>query len=349
MADITIPELQALLSPYEGVANAIEMYAQRPQKTSVSTVTTSTPTALADMLARRDEIGKRAAALDDVLKEREGFGYNMANALSGIPQQTGYGTWLGDFARAFGAGYSGATNARVDRAIKRYNNDVKDLETALKFDKEMGSTQTQEQSMGYTEMPFGGGSNKNKTQNQGTTPKDIASTEIAATTLGDLYKTIDANPQTFSATGGIKQDATSMGLKSGVETTGVDTIGKREFQYLQSIMPQGFATTINTAKEQEIMRPYTTKFKTGRGSEKKATIKSMLGSMYDAYALDAAAQGFQMPISKEDYIKSRIDAGREINAEWYSNPDKPMYKESQPVQKQRTNDEIMKDYLEGLI
>ena len=140
--------------------NVAQAIATRPQKTSVftNTVSDSTPYALEDMLARRDRIGRASRYLDDVLKDRETVGYSIANALSGIPQQQGYGSWLGDFARSFGGGLTGMTNARIARANARYENDIKDLETALKFDKEMGSRQVQNQtqSMGYTEMPYGG-------------------------------------------------------------------------------------------------------------------------------------------------------------------------------------------------
>lgn len=353
MADLTTEQIMALVAPYGNIGDAITAYAQRPQKTSTITDTTSTttPYALANMIANRDRIGQATKDYDDALKLRETTAFSLANALAAIPQQQGYGSWLTDFARAFGGGMSTPFNARIDRATKNYENQMKDLATILAYDKAMGDKQTQHQSQtfGYQEMPYGGAGGKGKTQQQGVGPQDVVKTESAATTLGDLYRTIDANPQAFSATGGIKQDAVSTGLKSGVDVMGVDTIGKREFQYLQSMMPQGFATTINTAKEQEIMRPYTTKFHNGRGSEKKATIKGMLGSIYDAYAADAAAQGFQMPISKEQYIQSRIDAGREINAEWFSKPDTPMYKVNPAVQEhQQQQEQTEKNYMKFL-
>lgn len=353
MADLTTEQIMALVTPYGNIGDAITAYAQRPQKTSTITDTTSTttPYALADMIANRDRIGRATREYNDALKLRETTAFSLANALANIPQQQGYGSWLTDFARAFGGGMSAPFNARVDRATKNYENQMKDLATILAYDKAMGDKQTQHQSqtIGYQEMPYGGVGGKGKTQQQGVGPQDVVKTESAATTLGDLYKTIDANPQTFSATGGIKQDAVSTGLKSGVDVMGVDTIGKREFQHLQSMMPLGFATTINTAKEQEIMRPYTTKFHNGRGSEKKAVIKGMLGSIYDAYAADAAAQGFQMPITKEQYIQSRIDAGREINAEWFSKPDTPMYKVDPAVQeRQQQQEQTEKNYMKFL-
>lgn len=354
MAEMTMEDLLATLANRDNaVADAITAYAMRPQKSLVNTTTTTTetPYALANMLANRDRIGQATRDLDNALKIRESTGYSLANALATIPQQQGYGSWLSDFARSLGGGMAGPMNAYAARAAAKHDNEMKDLEAILAYDKAMGSIKntTQSQTIGYDNMPWGGVGGKEKTQQQGIGPQDVVKTENAATTLGDLYKTIDANPQAFSATGGIKQDAVSTGLKSGVDVMGVDTIGKREFQYLQSMMPQGFATTINTAKEQEIMRPYTTKFHNGRGSEKKATIKGMLGSIYDAYAADAAAQGFQMPITKEQYIQSRIDAGREINAEWFSKPDMPMYKVNPAVQeRQQQQKQTEKNYMKFL-
>lgn len=354
MAEMTMEDLLAgLANRDDALAGAITAYAMRPQKSSVTTTTTSTntPYALADMIANRDRIGQATRDLDDALKLRETTGYSLFNALSGIPQQQGYGSWLSDFARSLGSGAVSPMNAYLARAGTKQENATKDLETILKYDKEMGGTQTQKQvqTMGYQEMPWGGVGVRGKDQTADDKGKSIATTENVATTLGDLYKTIDANPQAFSATGGIKQDAISMGLKSGVDVMGVDTIGKREFQYLKDLMPNGFATTINAAKEQEIMRPYTTKFHNGRGSEKKATIKGMLGSIYDAYKADAESQGYTMPISKEQYIQSRIDGGREINAEWFSKPDTPMYKVDPAVQeRQQQQEQTEKNYMKFL-
>lgn len=100
----------------------------------------TTPYAREDMLATRNKIGEATRMLDEALKGRENFGYSLASALSNIPQQEGYGSWLGDFARSFGAGYATPTNLSVDRALRGYTSRMKDLEDILKFDKEMGST-----------------------------------------------------------------------------------------------------------------------------------------------------------------------------------------------------------------
>lgn len=354
MAEMTMEDLQAMLANRDdALAGAITAYAMRPQKSSVITNTTSTntPYALADMIANRDRIGQATRDLDEALKLRETTGYSLFNALANIPQQQGYGSWLSDFARALGGSTASPMNAYLARAGTKYENTMKDLDAILKYDKEMGGTQTQNQvqTTGYKEMPWGGINGKRTGQTADDKGKNIAATENVATTLGDLYKTIDANPQAFSALSGVKQDAVSTGLKSGVDVMGVDTIGKREFQYLKELMPSGFTSAINQVKEQEIMRPYTTKFHNGRGSEKKATIKGMLGSIYDAYKADAESQGYTMPISKEQYIQSRIDGGREINAEWFSKPDVPMYKDSGTKSKPRTNTDTMNAFMEGTL
>ena len=131
--------LQSLLAPQ---TQALQQIAMRPQKSFVKTQ--STPYALDDLLATRAKIGESRRALDEALKAREGLGYSLANALAGIPQQQGYGSWLGDFARAFGGGFTGPTNAQIDRAQKAYETEANDLATILALDKAMGDVQTQE-------------------------------------------------------------------------------------------------------------------------------------------------------------------------------------------------------------
>lgn len=160
MPEMTMENLQAMLANRDGaLADAITAYATRPQKTSAVTnaTSTSTPYALADMLATRGKIGAATRELDDALKVRESTAYSLANALASIPQQQGYGSWLSDFARSFGGGMSTPFNARVDRAQKKYESEMKDLADILAFDKAMGetATQTQNQVMGYTPMEYG--------------------------------------------------------------------------------------------------------------------------------------------------------------------------------------------------
>lgn len=164
MADLTAEDMEKLLAPYGGMANALTMLATRPQKSLVRTnnVSTSTPYALENMIANRDRIGQATRDYDDALKLRETTAFSLANALAAIPQQQGYGSWLSDFARAFGGGMSVPFNARVDRATQNYENQMKDLATILAYDTAMGNktTSNQTQSTTYEQLPYGGTGNK---------------------------------------------------------------------------------------------------------------------------------------------------------------------------------------------
>ena len=354
MAEMTMEDLLAgLTNRDDALAGAITAYAMRPQKSSVISNTTSTnaPYALADMIANRDRIGRATREYDDALKLRETTAYSLANALAAIPQQQGYGSWLTDFARSFGGGMSSPFNARVDRATKNYENQMKDLATILAYDKAMGDTQTQRQNqtIGYQEMPWGEVGGKGKANAAENIGDKIAKSEITASNLADLYKTIEDNPNIFSTIGGVRQDEASRALRRGVDTAGAKEMQQREFEYLNSIMPNGFASAINTAKEQENMAPYTTAYKTGTGSVKKAQIKNMLGYIYDVYKLDANRQGFDVPITREQYINSRIGAGRAYNPDFYIKSDAPMYKDGDAKSKPRTNTDAMKAFMEGTL
>lgn len=150
-----INQLTGLLS------GAIQAQAMRPQKTSTYTTSssTTTPYALADMVANRDRIGQATRNLNDALRARESLGYTLANSLANIPQQQGYGSWLTDFARSLGGAWGAPTTMAMDRAQKQYENEMKDLATILAYDKAMGDTTTQRQSqvVGYTPMEYGTG------------------------------------------------------------------------------------------------------------------------------------------------------------------------------------------------
>lgn len=144
------------------LAGSIEAQATRPQKTSVITNATTSPYALQNMIANRDRIGQATSELNDALKAREGLGYTLASALAGIPQQQGAGSWLSDFARAFGGGMAAPTNAMVDRAQKKYEAEMKDLAEILAYDKAMGDNQYQEQRTKYEPMEYGTASKQAK-------------------------------------------------------------------------------------------------------------------------------------------------------------------------------------------
>lgn len=149
--------LAAIMAPQ---TQALQQIATRPQKTSsiTNTTSTSTPYALEDLIAARDSLGTATRNLDEALKAREGLGYTLASALSAIPEQQGYGSWLSALGRSFGAGLGARTNAQIDRAQKVYDAQMKDLATRLAFDKAMGETTTQNQAqqIGYTPMEYNG-------------------------------------------------------------------------------------------------------------------------------------------------------------------------------------------------
>lgn len=157
--------LAAIMAPQ---TQALQQIATRPQKTSsiTNTTSTSTPFALEDLIAARDSLGTATRNLDEALKAREGLGYTLASALSAIPEQQGYGSWLSALGRSFGAGLGARTNAQIDRAQKVYDAQMKDLANRLAFDKAMGetTTQNQEQEIKYKEMPWGGAGGKSSGQ-----------------------------------------------------------------------------------------------------------------------------------------------------------------------------------------
>ena len=109
-------------------------------------VVTTTPYARDDMLARRAQLGENNEVLNKILGLRETIGYSLANSLANIPKQQGYGTWLTDFARAFGGGLKSPVDAEIDR--EKYMTDLalKNINAALNLDKEMGGIKVTETS-----------------------------------------------------------------------------------------------------------------------------------------------------------------------------------------------------------
>lgn len=347
-------DYSSLASLLAGVGQAI---ATRPQKSLVRTTSTSTstPRALEDMIRRRDTIGANNQRLLDALKGRETFGYNVGAGLANLAPVSGYGDWGVNALRAFGGAMNRPTDAAIAREQAAQEMARKDLETALAYDKAMGETQTQtqEQTTEYKDLPYGGAK---QAQAAGEEPaKRAAEMETTSENLGDLFQTIAKNPTTFSTVGGLNQTEKARGLRAAVTSQGLTDMGHREFAYLNSIMPKGFSTAINTAAEQKLMRPYTSMFESGAGSAKKAAIKNMIGSIYDEYAREAKAQGFEMPISKEAYINSRINAGREYNPEYFIGKSDQMYLDGNKT-KSNTNSnalitetDVMEQFMRGTL
>ena len=314
--------MQQFLTGQTAQTDALNAIASRPQKQTQ--ITTTAPVEFADMLARRNQIGAERAMLNEALKQRETFGYGLANALASMPAQQGAGSWLGDFARGFGSAFNARANAAIDRAKQDYEAAQADLATALAFDKAMGDVQQQD--IGYTAVPYATGKTAGATGTGGGAGKNIAQMEVGAETLADVYKTVANNELLFSKLAPGYLDANSRALKSTITQQGVEKLGHNEFAYLSNIMPRGFASALNTAAEQRLMRPYTTGFEEGTGTAKISAIKGMLGSIYDAYATEARQQGFDMPISRQDYINSRLESGREYNPAYFAGKSTEMYK-----------------------
>ena len=156
------------------LAQAQEAMAMRPQKTYSMTTTssTSTPRALEDMIMRRGMIGANNQRLLDALKKRETFGYNFGSGLANLAPVSGYGDWGVNALRAFGGAMTRPTDAEIAREQAAQEMARKDIETAMAIDKAMGETQdqTQEQTIGYTEMPYSGGKT---TQGKGGTSESL--------------------------------------------------------------------------------------------------------------------------------------------------------------------------------
>lgn len=324
LANIFAPQLAAQ-------TQALQAIAMRPQKTSARTFTTSTstPRALEDMIMRRNSIGANNQRLLDALKGRETWNYNLGAGLANLAPVQGYGDWGVNALRAFGGAMNRPTDAQIAREQAAQELAQKDLETALAYDKAMGETQTQQQvqEMGYTPMEYGTvGGPKTQGGGSGGDSEQLVRQEVSGQTLADVYKTVSKNPLVFSNLAPIYQDANSRALRSGIEQQGIQNLGRSEFQYLQSIMPKGFTTAINTAKEQEMMRPLTTAFAQGTGTAKTSAITNFYNSLYDEYATRAAIQGIKMPISKQEYINSRLAKGREYNPAYFTGQSQDMYK-----------------------
>lgn len=108
----------------------------KPVKNEQHQVTT--PFARDDMIARRDSIPGLSKDYLNALKGKEMTGYTIADALAAIPQQQGAGSWLTDFARAFGSAWKSPVDNMVARGKAAYDVGTKDIENILKYDKEMG-------------------------------------------------------------------------------------------------------------------------------------------------------------------------------------------------------------------
>lgn len=134
------PETGMAMDYSAGAINPLATLQASATPIKTSQIQTTTPFAQANMIANRNRVGQATRDLNEALKQREGLGYTLASALSAIPEQQGYGSWLSALGRSFGAGLGARTNAAVDRAQKVYDAQMKDLATLLSYDKSLGDT-----------------------------------------------------------------------------------------------------------------------------------------------------------------------------------------------------------------
>lgn len=62
-----------------------------------------------------DKVDISNALLNDALKQRQSFMYNLASTLANTPVQQGYGSWLSNLTNAFGRAYKGGIDSDIER------------------------------------------------------------------------------------------------------------------------------------------------------------------------------------------------------------------------------------------
>ena len=153
--------LEAILAPQ---TQALQTLAMRPQKNQTITTSTSTPYALGDLLAVRDQLGGATQDLNNALKARENPWYATMKALGQVKGSPEYGSWLESGLKGLATGRTILDDIKLENAQSLYDARMKDLANRLAFDKAMGETQTQKQIIDYKEMPWGGAGGKSGIQ-----------------------------------------------------------------------------------------------------------------------------------------------------------------------------------------
>lgn len=214
------------------LAQAQQAMATRPQKTFVSTTTTSTPRALEDMIMRRNAIGTNNQRLLDALKGRETFGYNFGSGLANLTPRQGYGSWLSDFARSFGGAMTRPTDAEIAREQAAKEMAQKDLETAMAIDKAMGETQTQEQTTEYKDLPYAGGKTSQGVGGELDTGDDLSGGVVSTGGVSKDYDPVLAltqSPESFGPLARLEDQLDKLGfIGKAINATGVTKALKNE-------------------------------------------------------------------------------------------------------------------------
>lgn len=346
------------------LAQAQEAMALRPQKTSTytTTTTTNTPRALEDMIARRNMIGANNQNLIDALKPRENFLYRFGQGLANVtPQNESGAGWLSGFLRGVGSGLTSGTDARIAREQAAQELAQKDLETALAYDKAMGETQKQiqNQTVGYTEMPYAGG----KTQ-QGGTGGNGEWKDFDWTGLGpqfDLIKFVQDHPDLYNSVAQLATQTdendklTGMGILArqamsdqqlGLRSSTLDEVRKLAGARLtKAVKDLGGARGVDTMREAVVRVGQILGAPVQTNQEYAANLENARQEMLKGINNSRMLEGLQ-PISDEQF-------NRYWNSMWnvplnLSEKDKAKYvtypsmTNSQPVV--RTNTETQKKY-----
>lgn len=160
---------------------------------------------------------------------------------------------------------------------------------------------------------------------------DAVDQESAASTMADVYHTVDQNPNQFSW---LARNA--FGAYPGRDlqrrnwvTQQAPVVGAVELQKLQKMMPSGFSGAINSAVEQELMMPVRKALASGNGSSIKAAVTTMLGGYYDQLQKEyiMKTQGQRLPFTKEQFINDQLTTNaRQYNVEYDpADPSEPMF------------------------
>lgn len=182
MAEFTAEDMEKLLAPYGGMANALTMLATRPQKSLVRTnnVSTSTPYALENMIANRDRIGQASTRLSDTLRAQENPWFSTIKALGQVQGSTEPGGWLASGLKGFSTGATMLADIKAANDAMRLDNEMKDLAEILAYDTAMGNktTSNQTQNTTYEQLPYGGTGNKTNVKGGGDTLGGIPTTNF---------------------------------------------------------------------------------------------------------------------------------------------------------------------------
>ena len=160
---------------------------------------------------------------------------------------------------------------------------------------------------------------------------DAVDQESAAITMADVYNTVDQNPYQFSW---LARNLFGLYPRADLQRRNwvaqqAPVVGGVELQKLQKMMPNGFSGAINSAVEQKLMMPVREALASGKESNIKAAVTTMLGDYYDQLQKEyiMKTQGQRLPFTKEQFINDQLTTNaREYNVDYDpADPSEPMF------------------------